>query len=96
MTINKKRIATILIVISALLLVPLIAMQFNSTVNWSTFDFAIAGIILLAAGLTLEFILSSVNKKRIRNILIILLILFFLLLWAELAVGIFGSPFAGS
>ncbi|GGH40026.1 membrane protein [Mangrovimonas yunxiaonensis] len=96
MVIHKKRVVTILLVITVLLLIPLIAMIFTNSVNWSMFDFAIAGIMLLAAGFTFEVIIEHVNKKRIRNILIVLLIVCFLLIWAELAVGVFGSPFAGS
>jgi ABC-type proline/glycine betaine transport system permease subunit len=54
------------------------------------------GILLLGTGLLCEFVMRKV-KKREHRILIcgaILVVLF--IIWAELAVGIFGTPFAGS
>lgn len=64
--------------------------------NWKPLDFLIAGLLLFSTGLSVELVLRSVKsfKKRLLICAIILLVLF--LVWAELAVGIFGSPFAGS
>ena len=96
MTLPNKRLTAILLSIPALLLVPFIAMQFSSEVQWTGFDFLVAGILLLAAGLTLELILRKAATTRQRIILGIALLIVFLLVWAELAVGVFGTPFAGS
>ena len=54
------------------------------------------GFLLLCVGLLLEMVLRLVKKKGKRTWLIIGVIILFLLVWAELAVGIFGTPFAGS
>jgi hypothetical protein len=71
-------------------------MQFTNEVNWSVMDIVMAGILLFGTSLVIEFVLRKVksNKHRILISGIILLLLF--LLWAELAVGIFGSPIAGN
>jgi len=92
---KNKRLITILTSVVILLMIPLIAMQFTNEVDWSAFDFAILGILLFATGLLCEFVMRKV--KSIQNRLIICgFILFALfLVIAELAVGIFGSPFAG-
>ena len=98
MVINKqnKRLVTILTSATALLLIPLIAMNFTNDVNWKFFDFLIAGVLLIGTGLTLEFILRKIKTLRYRILFGIALFLVLILIWAELAVGIFGTPFAGS
>ena len=49
-----------------------------------------------AAVIGVELILIFNLSKRQQMVLLIVFFLSFLLLWAELAVGIFGSPLAGS
>ncbi len=93
---QNKRIATIAATVSALLLVPLVAMNFTDEVNWKVLDFLVAGILLGGTGLTLEFILRKVKTKGIRITLVVVLFLVLFMIWAELAVGIFGTVFAGS
>lgn len=93
---ENKRLITILSIATTLLIIPLAAMQFSAEVNWSLFDFIIAAILLFGTGLSIEFVLRKVKQSKLR-ILISLIILFVLVLvWAELAVGILGTPFAGS
>lgn len=93
---KNKRLIIILSIVAFILLIPLIAMQFTDEVDWSVFDFVIMGILLLGTGLLSELVFRTVPNK-IHRVLILLGILFiFFLIWAELAVGIFGSPFAGS
>jgi hypothetical protein len=93
---QDKRLVIILTTATALLLLPLIAMTFTTEVNWKIFDFLVAGILLLGAGLTLELILRKIKPLRYRILFGIALFLVLFLIWAELAVGIFGTPFAGS
>jgi len=93
---QNKRLVTILVVTTALLLIPLVAMKFTNEINWKIFDFLLAGILLFGTGLTIEFILRKIKTKRNRILLILGIVLALLLIWAELAVGIFGTPFAGS
>ncbi len=96
MTLLNKRLGFIIISIVALLSIPLIAMQFTTQVNWSPLDFVVMGLLLLTVGLVIELVLRIVRKKEHRILLIITSLFAFLLVWAELAVGIFGTPFAGS
>ena len=93
---KNKRLLIIVFIVAILLLIPLIAMQFSTEVLWTTSDFVIAAVLLLSTGLAIEFILRKVKTIKNRIILsgIILAILF--LIWAELAVGVFGTAFAGS
>jgi hypothetical protein len=79
-----------------LLLIPLIAMQFSSEVNWKVSDFIVMGLLLLGVGLASELVLRRVKQAKYRVLLGAAVLVVFLLLWAELAVGIFDSPFAGS
>lgn len=94
--IKSKRLLIIILTLESLLLIPLIAMQFTTEVDWNYTDFIIFGVLLLAIGLLAELILRKIKNQEKRIILIIFLIIIFLLIWAELGVGIFGSPFAGN
>lgn len=93
---SSKRLIGILMSIPLLLLVPLIAMQYSSEVQWSTLDFLVVGFLLLVTGLLVELVLRKVTTRRNRILLCLTIGLVFLLVWAELAVGIFGTAIAGS
>lgn len=93
---QNKRLIGILLTVVFLLLIPLVAMLFTNEVDWNLLDFIVMGTLLLGTGLTAEFIMRRVKNKDYRWLLIALILLAFFLVWAELAVGIFGTPFAGS
>ncbi len=93
---QNKRIFIILSIVGTLLLIPLIAMRFTNQVAWTGSDFFIMGILLLGTGLLCEIILRKVPKTNSRIALCLVVLGTFFLIWAELAVGIFGTPFAGS
>ncbi|MES2900818.1 MAG: hypothetical protein V4723_13905 [Pseudomonadota bacterium] len=80
----------------AILSVPLIAMQFSSDVDWDGLDFAIIGVLLMSIGSIYVFTSRLVRTRQQRIILGFGLAFVLFLCWAELAVGVFGSPFAGS
>jgi len=92
---KNKRPIYILLTIAAILLIPLIAMQFTNEVNWSLGDFAMAAVLLLGSGFVFEMIVRNVKTIKHRIIFYIAIIILLLLVWAELAVGILRSPFAG-
>lgn len=71
-------------------------MQFTSEVNWSIMDFVMAGILLFGTSLVIEFVLRKVKSKKNRIIICSIIIVLLLLIWVELAVGIFGSFIAGN
>ena len=93
---QDKRLIGILLTVVIILLIPLIGMQFSSEVNWTVSDFVIMGTLLLGTGLLIELVLRKVKKAQDRIILCAALLAALFLIWAELAVGIFGTPFAGS
>ena len=88
---QDKRLIGIVLAAGLLLLIPFIAMQFSAEVNWSLFDFIVAGILLLGTGLLLELVLRKVKNSRQRIMLCIAILAGLFLVWAELAVGIFGT-----
>ena len=44
-----KKFIIIPLIVSLILLVPFIAMQFTDEINWKPFDFVVAGLLLLGA-----------------------------------------------
>ena len=96
MVTQNKRLLGIVLTVAFLLLIPLIAMQFTTEVDWGLLDFVIMGILLLSTGLLAELVIRKVKNTESRLVIIGIVLLAFFLIWAELAVGIFGTPFAGS
>lgn len=90
------RLTVIVVVVAVLLLIPAVAMWFTGEVKWSASDFVVAGILLLGTGLACEFVLRKVRKLQHRLIICAAILLVLFLVWVELAVGLFGSPLAGS
>lgn len=76
-------------------MIPLLAMQFTEDVNWSIYDFVVMGFLLLFFSLGIDLTMKKVKNENVKILYIVLTILIFLLIWAELAVGIFDSHFAG-
>ena len=91
-----KRFSILTFAPLALLLIPLIAMNYSDEVHWTLIDFVIMGVLLLVAGMWTQRVVKRVKSFPRRATYIILVILLFLLVWAELAVGIFGTPLAGN
>lgn len=96
MIMQNKRLIGIVLTIALLLFILLIAMQFSNEVNWTLFDFVVAGSLLLGTGLLCELVIRKVKKIEYRIAICAALLVALLLTWLELAVGIFGTPFAGS
>lgn len=92
---KTRNLTIVLLVVGAILSVPLIGMQFSNEIDWKLFDFIIMGILLFATGMAIEFSLRRFSSTN-RLVAIGAILLVFFLIWAELAVGIFGTPFAGS
>jgi hypothetical protein len=93
---NNKRLVGILVAVTVLLLIPLTAMQFTNEVDWNLFDFIIMGILLLGTGFLCELVMRKAKKTQHQILVCTGILLAFFLVWAELAVGVFGTPFAGS
>lgn len=93
---QNKRLIGIVLTAAFLLLIPLIAMQFTNEVNWTLFDFVVAGVLLFGTGFICEFVLRAVKKIEYRIAICAAILAVLVLIWIELAVGIFGTPFAGT
>jgi hypothetical protein len=93
---TNKRLMIILLSVMGLLCIPLIAMQFTTEVRWDLKDFITAGILLAGTGSLVDLVLRKVKRPGYRLALCGGLLISLFLVWAELAVGVFGSPWAGS
>jgi hypothetical protein len=67
-------------------------MVFSDEINWTTFDFIIMGVLLLAFGIGINTVLINLSTKQSRIIALTLMAVLFLLVWMELAVGVFEGP----
>jgi hypothetical protein len=83
-------------VIGLLLFIPFVAMQFTTQVVWTWMDFLIAFMLLALLKWGMCFVMNRSFSKRLRLILLGGILVVFVLIWLELAVGIFQSPFAGT
>lgn len=71
-----------------ILLLPLIAMQFTDEVNWDAADFLVMAIMLGALLAALEIIQRLARRPLVFAMAAGFAVLAFLLIWAELAVGL--------
>jgi hypothetical protein len=78
--------------ISALaLLLPLAAMQFTDEIAWDETDFAVLGLMLVAACGAYEAAARTTGSIAYRAALGVALVAAFILVWMNLAVGVIGS-----
>tara|TARA_B100001939_G_scaffold71761_2_gene59972 strand:+ start:28 stop:291 length:264 start_codon:yes stop_codon:yes gene_type:complete len=86
----KKIIYTLI-----LLTIPFLSNIYINDFNWSLVDFIIMGALIFICLSFTDFIRKKFSG--IKEILaVISVVIVFILLWIELAVGIFGSPLAGN
>ena len=92
----KNNSIRITLVTAFILLLLILVNQFTDEVDWEIGDFIVMGILLLSAGLAYELLVQKTSTTAYRVAVAIAIGILFLAIWAELAVGIFGTPFAGS
>ena len=80
----------------ALLIIPLLGVLFTNVVEWGIFYFLLMSSLLLVLGIAINLILLNIKYYSKRIPIIFIVILIFLLIWVELAVGVFNTPFAGT
>ncbi|AOE50322.1 hypothetical protein [Kangiella sediminilitoris] len=88
MKISKTLRVTYWIIAVFILLVPAIAMQFTNEVNWGLYDFLLMAALLIVTGVAIELAIRMTVQNRYRAAIIFAILLAFLMIWAELAVGI--------
>ena len=76
---------------AALLLVPLIAMQFTDEVVWTGSDFLIAFVLLAGTGLLYQAATRRTRDRVYRGAAALGVFTTLFLIWANLAVGLIGS-----
>lgn len=97
MTTPNKRLLGIIIGICVLLTLPYIAMKIGvDDVDWKPFDFIAAAVMLFGAGIAIEIALRLITKWEYRIAACVAILIGLAVVWAELAVGILGTPLAGS
>jgi hypothetical protein len=86
-----RRLIVWTVVVALILLIPLVAMQFTSEVNWTLSDFVFAGVLLFGTGLTYELVARKAGGIAYRAAVGVALAAAFLLVWINGAVGIIGN-----
>lgn len=90
-----KRQKIVIPLILLLLSIPLVAQGFTDEVDWQLPDFIIMGVLLFIFINLIWFLIDKVSHGKVHWLLVLATIILFLLVWAELGVGIFGTPWAG-
>lgn len=91
----KRKLITASLVLFVLA-IPFTAMQFTQEVKWSLSDFIIAATLLSVVAFFIEYILRKTIPTKNKITFIIAAILLLVIVWLELAVGIFNTPLSGS
>lgn len=84
-----KSLQRVALTTMVLLLVPFVAMQFTAEVNWGPGDFLVAGWLLFAAGTVYSLASPRITGARGRVVLASAVLLGLIVVWVELAVGLF-------
>ena len=100
---SNKRLFGILFSASILLLIPILLQLTIGTgidgqgFNWKLGDFAIFAFLIFSTAFLSELVLRKVKSPQKRILICAAIILMFLIIWVDLAVGIFNIPgFSGN
>jgi hypothetical protein len=87
----SRSILSVALGTALILSVPLVAQQFTDEVNWSVADFLVMGVLIFSAGLSYVLITRYVTNIVHKAAIVMALGSTFLMIWANLAVGLIGS-----
>lgn len=79
------------IVTILLLLIPLLAMQFSSGVDWDETDFTVMGFLIFVTGFSYKLVTMKSGNLMYKMATGLAFLTGFLLVWINLAVGIIGT-----
>lgn len=85
---QNKVFAWIAVATLLLLMIPFIAMQYDTGVEWSAFDFTIMTVLIFGCASGFVLVARRVSKSR-RVLVALAFAALFMYIWAELAVGVF-------
>ena len=85
----RKSLMGVAVFAGLLLLIPAAAMQFTNEVSWGLVDFLAAGTLLFTAGAAMVLAARRFERPRHKALAVAAIGLASLLVWAELAVGVF-------
>ena len=86
-----KYLLGVAIVTAAILMIPLIAMQFSTEVAWTGSDFIVAGVLLFGTGFMYGFVTRKKENQTYKFASGIAIFASLLLIWVNGAVGLIGS-----
>jgi dipeptide/tripeptide permease len=92
----NSRFKKLLISSTVILTIPILGKLYTDDFQWALPDFIIGAMLLYGTSFMIDVILRKVQKKSHRIALSGLILLVLLCIWAELAVGLIGTPFAGN
>jgi beta-lactamase regulating signal transducer with metallopeptidase domain len=87
-SINKQSLALWSLVM-LVLLIPLVVMQFTDEVNWDGMDFLVAAALLTFSALGYQLAAKKLSNVKTRMAVGIVIVAILLIVWIELAVGLF-------
>jgi hypothetical protein len=93
--ITLKQFVYLMLAILGLLLLPLVGDLVSSEVHWSLFDYSVMALLLTVTGLIAILVYNRFKNSKLKFLYYVVIALIFVLIYIELAVGLFGSPIAG-
>lgn len=96
MILDKQKTKIIFAIPALLMLTAFFANLWVEGWNWSPLDFLVAAVLLFGTAFFIHLVIRSKKAFRSKFIICFVILLVLALIWMELAVGIFGSPFAGN
>lgn len=87
----RRGVAAVFAVTGLILMLPAVAMQYSDEVNWTAFDFVVAGILLLGSGLTAEYLWRKTPNVEYRAGSLLAVFTGLFVVWVNLAVGVIGN-----
>ena len=84
-----KKYIVVVVFVLFLLLIPFTMMLLTDRIRWSLLDFTIAVILLVITISTIHFIFRKIKNTKYFIVTSIAFLLLMLLIWIEIAVGVF-------
>ncbi|WP_263601556.1 hypothetical protein [Chryseobacterium sp. PET-29] len=96
MTLEKQKTTIIFAVPTLLMITAFFGNLFVEGWSWSPSDFVVAAVLLFGTAFFVNLVIRSKKPLLTKLMICFIILLLMALVWIELAVGIFGTPFAGS